>query len=163
MSAEGPPQILKTDQGRALLRKELKRCGVRYRVGPDLVRADLVLTDLDIVIENRDGGTVYKRILLEDFLGAEIFSTSFADVCRLEINSFPAKKLGSRNSRRLDVDSVLFPTTNAEEIRNMVEWRNALRQECERAVRKAFVFEEERTGDPGNKNTHAFLFQQMKL
>ena len=159
MSADGQPQVLQTDQGRTLVRKEIKRRKVQYRLAanrPDAVHADLVLTDRTIVIENRDEGTVYKEILLEDFIGAEIISTSSADACWLEINSFPATEPSSKSSRQSDVDAVMFPTTNAEGIRNILEWRNALRQECERAVRKTFVFEEEGMVDSGNK-TNAFF------
>lgn len=135
-----------TSSGRALKRQEIKRCSVKYRLvsdQQDTVLADLVLTDLTIVIGNRDDSITYKEILLVDFLGAEIISTSCSDACWLEIHSFPAIKLASKKGRKLDVDAVLFPTTTAESIRTIVEWKNALHQECERAVRKTFVFEEE--------------------
>ena len=163
MAAGTQSQIIQTDQERVLLRKEIKRCGVQYRLvsnRPEMVHADIVLTDRAIVIENRDEGIVYKKVLLEDFLGAEIICTSSVDACWLEINSFPATKSDSKKRRRLDVDAVLFATTTPEDVLNIAEWRNALHQECERAVRKTFVFEEEGAVDSGNKSRY-FSFHKM--
>ena len=139
--------------------EEIRRCRVSVPQSAKLFQAasviesELILTDTRILCEVNGR---QKEVLLEDLIGVQVQQKPPAInpiACQIEIHYYPLVRSGlsRKKTRKFAVVVVQFDsaTTFRDNLYTAVEWKKAIRLQCNRALRKIFVYADEHKSSKG--------------